>query len=225
MGFAKSNLLLLTVLAGLLAGCGAGYQMVYDPTTGTYVQAMYNPATGTYVQANGMPLGSSSAYGSTYDPYGSTTDTSSAYGTSYDTSTAYGSSYDPYGTYSSPTAVPTAAPTAAPQTSIADQPVLNAYVLRSDQSGLLGYGKVVASVQVENPSNRSLSGTLRVVFTDAGDPTANVQSQRVTLHPLEKQVLTFTASGHIDGAQASITTDGATTAPASTGKSTMTDLN
>jgi hypothetical protein len=187
------------------------------------INGMYYDAQGNQLTLNPDGTLSENPYGSSYSSYSTSSSYGSSYGSSYDSSysssydssysSSYGSSYgsdygSTYGTSTSPSAVPSTVPTAAPITSVVDQPVLNAYVQESKQTGILGLGKVVAKVEVSNPGNRTLSGLLRVMFTKDGNPTPNVQTQRVTLHPLEKQVLTFTASGMgLSEAEATIDTD------------------
>ena len=203
------SILMLGSIGILLAGCAA------------------NPATGGYDQY-GNPIG---AYGT--DPYGSSysamgdTSYDSSYDSSYSGGTdSYGSdpyssgstsgSYDDYGstgssTYpgASPSPSPSASPSGEPAApSLDDRPVLSATLLEVKESGVFGMGKITAKVEIENPGNITLSGKLRVLFTDNGDPTPNAIVRKVTLHPKEKQTLTFTAKAwRLDDAEVSIETD------------------
>lgn len=214
------HILMLGSLGTLIAGCAA------NPAVTAYDQ--YGNPINAY-SAND-PYGSSYG-GSTYDSSysgGSYSDTSSgsysdtSSGSYGDTSGSYGGSssgsYDDYGSNTgsygsspSPSPSPSGSPTPPPPT-LDDRPVLSATMVEVKESGLLGMGKITAKVEVENPGNITLSGKLRVMFTDHGDPTANAYVRKVTLHPKEKQTLTFTANAwRLDDAECSIDTDEQTT--------------
>jgi hypothetical protein len=193
-------------IGSVLAGCAA------------------NPATTGYDQY-GNPINANDPYGSSYSAMGGATDTSydSSYDTGYDSTS--GGGYDSTGSDSygdgaygaSPSPSPSASPT--PAGSLDDRPVLSATLLEVKESGVLGMGKITAKVLVENPGNITLTGKLRVLFTDNGDPTPNAIIRVVTLHPAEKQTLTFTAKAwRLDDAEVSIDTD-----PVSQGKSRVVD--
>ena len=101
---------------------------------------------------------------------------------------------------------------APPVSPVPDESVLSAWVLDVKEPSLWGRlrgQKVVAKVEIENPGSRTLSGRLRVRFTDGGNPTGVIQTRRVTRAPKEKQILTFTAqSSRVDDAEALIETEG-----------------
>lgn len=229
----KASLMMLGALTGLLlAGCGTNpYGQVdqYGNPIDTYNSGGYG-STGGYDSGYGG-YDSGSSYGSDYgSDYGSGSDYSSggSYGsdygsgsTGYDSAGGYGSDYGSTGGYGSdygsgtgygtPTTGGSPAPSARPSTPVQeadDTPVLTAWVTEVKETGVLGMGKVIAKVEVENPSNRTLSGRLRVLFTDNGKPTANAVGQRLTLAPFEKRQLTFTANAwRLDDAEATIETD------------------
>ena len=209
------KMILAALGAGLLAGCGTTPYASYDK----YGNPIDPYATNAYGSST------SSSYGSSSSAYGSSYDTSaSSYGSSYgsSSSSSYGStasSYDPYGTgTSSTTAVATPAP--APIIVATEASVLNAYVKDVKKNGLLGLGGLTARVEVSNPTNRTLGGKLRVTFTSGGHESGNMQARKITLRPLETQVLTFTASGmSINGAEATIDT-----AVVTSSQSTVSDL-
>lgn len=202
------HILMLGSLGTLIAGCAA------NPAVTAYDQ--YGNPISAY-SAND-PYGSSYSGGSYSDTSGSYSDTSGSYG---DTSGSYSGSSGSYDDYSSntgsygaspsPSPSPSGSPTPPPP-SLDDRPVLSATMVEVKESGLFGMGKITAKVEVENPGNTTLSGKLRVVFTDHGDPTANAYVRKVTLHPKEKQTLTFTAKAwRLDDAECSIDTDQPTT--------------
>jgi hypothetical protein len=202
----------------LLAGCGTNpyaqvdqYGNPIDPyNTGNYGSGVGSGYDSGYDSGSsyGSDYGSGSSYGSDYSSdYGSSTGTDSSYGSDY--SSGYGSDY---GTgYGTPTTGASPSPTAVPTPPVQqadDEPVLTAWVVEVKETGILGMGKVIAKVEVENPSNRTLSGRLRVLFTDNGKPTANALGQRLTLAPFEKRQLTFTANAwRLDDAEATIETE------------------
>lgn len=197
----SKKILLATLAVGALSACGVDpYGVQYDQYG--------NPIS---------PYGTS-AYGSTYDSsYGSSYDSSysSSYGSTYDSSSyssSYGSSYSSYdssygSTYGASPA-PSVAPTLPPVVIASEASVLNAYVKDVKKNGILGLGGITASVECTNPTNRTLTGKLTVSFTASGHLSGNQQTRKITLRPLETQVLTFTASGiTLNGAEASIDTD------------------
>ncbi len=86
--------------------------------------------------------------------------------------------------------------------------MLSAFVKEVKETGVLGMGRIIAKVEVTNPTHRTLGGKLRVLFTDNGNPTANAVTRKITLKPLETQVITFTADAwRLDDAEASVETD------------------
>lgn len=200
-------------VAALCSGCGAmggvvyGYDQMGNPITDPAVaQAMglnVGAGAGAYGNTYGSDYGSSygNSYGNSYGA-GTGSDYSSSYGSDY----SYGSGSDyssDYGTTASPTPVP-----AAVDPGLANEAVLSAYVKEVKELGLFGLGKIVAKVEITNPSARTRSGLLRVRFLDGGNPTANAQTKRVTLQPGEIQVLTFTASAwRLDDAEAIMEND------------------
>lgn len=129
-----------------------------------------------------------------------TTGTTGGYGT---TTGGYGSTTGGYGTTGSTGAM---------------GGELSANVTKTKNGSFLGMGKFVATVEVNNPSQTQLTGTLTVTFTNKGKPTANVQTQSVTVAPGETQTLTFTdKKWSTDGATVEVTTDNAAAAMPATG--------
>ncbi|MFN3431058.1 MAG: hypothetical protein ACK46X_14020, partial [Candidatus Sericytochromatia bacterium] len=190
------SILMLGSLAVLVAGCAAN-------PNGVQVDQYGNPITNAYDTGYGSEYGTTDDYGT--DPYaGDTT------GGSYDGSTggSYDDSYSGDDTYTgaSPEPSPSGAPTSGVDAgALDDRPVLVATMLEVKETGVMGMGKIIAKVEVENPGNTTLSGKLRVMFTDNGNPTANAQIKRVTLAPKERQTLTFTATAwRLDDAEASV---------------------
>lgn len=202
-------ILMLGSLTVLVAGCAA------NPSGAGQVDMYGNPIN---AYGSGYDTGYGSEYGtgdSYSGDYGGDYSGGSDYGSDYGTGSDYGSDYGSGGDYgagdsytgASPSPSPSATP-GAEAGSLDDRPVLTALILEVKESGLMGMGKIIAKVEVENPGNVTLSGKLRVLFTDNGDPTANAMTRRVTLAPKEKQVLTFTAKAwRLDDAEASIETD------------------
>lgn len=196
-------ILMLGSLTVLVAGCAA------NPSGAGQVDMYGNPIN---AYGSGYDTGYGSEYGSTTgDSYSGDYSGGTDYGSDYGSNTDYGTGSD-YGagdTYTG--ASPSPSPSATPGTetgSLDDRPVLTALILEVKESGLMGMGTIIAKVEVENPGNVTLSGKLRVLFTDNGNPTANAVNRRVTLAPKEKQVLTFTAKAwRLDDAEASIETD------------------
>ena len=92
---------------------------------------------------------------------------------------------------------------------------LSASVIKIKNGSFLGMGKCVATVEVMNPSQQQLSGTLSVTFTNKGKPVkAGPQTQQVTIGPGESQTFTFEdKKWSTDNATAEVTTD----TPVSTG--------
>jgi hypothetical protein len=89
---------------------------------------------------------------------------------------------------------------------------LSASIIKIKNGTFLGIGKCVATVEVMNPSQRTLSGTLSVTFTNKGKPVkSGAQTKQVTIPA--GQSLTFTFEDKkwsTDNATAEITTDGST---------------
>ena len=91
---------------------------------------------------------------------------------------------------------------------------LSASVIKIKNGSFMGIGKCVATVEVMNPSQQQLTGTLTVTFTNGGKPTKNIQTKSVTIGPGESQTFTFEdKKWSTDNATAEITTD----TPVSTG--------
>jgi hypothetical protein len=85
---------------------------------------------------------------------------------------------------------------------------LTASVIKIKNGSFMGAGKCVATVEVMNPGQQQLSGTLTVTFTNKGKPTKNVTSQQVTIGPGESQTFTFEdKKWSTDNATAEVTTD------------------
>lgn len=149
-----------------------------------------------------------------------------SYGTDYSPNLATPSSTAPvvsgsYGDYGATygeeavlRAVASPGPGASPEPAVRlpESSVLSAWVVDVKEPSLWGRlrgRKVVAKVEVENPGDRTLSGRLRVRFTDENNPTGVIQTRRVTLAPKEKQILSFVAqSSRVDDAEALIETEG-----------------
>jgi hypothetical protein len=215
-----AKLMVLAAFTGvLLAGCGTNANAPYG--VDQYGNALTAPTgydTSTYGASTGSYDTSSSSYGSySTGTTGSYDTTSSSYGTYGGSTGTYGSSTGSYGsTY--PTTTGTSNLGGAQAGSIVNsgaavlpsevQPmVLSTFVKDIKQTGLLGLGGVIAHVEISNPTSRTLSGKLHVVFTDNGHPTGNEQTRVVTLRPLETQVLTYSAKAfHLNDAEASIET-------------------
>lgn len=217
-----AQLVLTAFMALALGACGQqspygvdAYGNPIDP----YASTGYD--TGSY--GSGYDTGySSGSYGTGYD----TGYSSGSYGTGYGTDTTTGTTSGSYGDYgtsygddaiaanpnalASPGATPT--PSARP---VSLPPVLSAWVTEVKEPGFLSRltgGKITCKVEIENPTDRTLSGKLRVRFLDNGNPTGVIQTKRVTLQPKEKQVLTFSAEAlRLDDAEATIETEAPTT--------------
>lgn len=209
---------LAAVAAGALSACGVDpYGVQYDQY-GNPISPYGSSAYGSTYGSSGSSYSSSTSYGSSYgssydsSPYSSSYG-SSSYGSSYGSS--YDSSYSSYGSgYGSP--VPSMAPTLPPVVIATEASALNTYVKDTKKNGLLGLRGITANVDVSNPTNRTLTGTLRVTFTSNGHESGNQQTRKVTLRPLEEQVLTFTASGvTLNGAEATIETEQVTSTQSS----------
>jgi outer membrane lipoprotein SlyB len=85
---------------------------------------------------------------------------------------------------------------------------LSASVIKVKNGKIMGLGKCVATVEVMNPSQQQMSGTLTVTFTNKGKPTANVQTKQITLAAGESQTFDFEdKKWSTDNATAEITTD------------------
>lgn len=148
-----------------------------------------------------------------YDAYGGSayeqTDTQYGTYTGGETSDPYGYDTDD-GAYPSASPSPSASPTPAP---VATPAGLTAHVMDVEESNVLGLGTITARVEVANPTDQPLSGIVRVLFTDQGDPTANAQSRRVTLAPRSVKALVFSAKAwRLDGAEATVETDASASA-------------
>lgn len=143
------------------------------------------------------------------DPsYGAGTGTTGGYGT---TTGGYGSTTGSYGST-------TGGYGSTGTTGAAMGGELIATVTKQKNGSFLGMGKFVATVEVNNPSQAQLSGTLTVTFTNKGKPTANVQTQSITVAPGETRTLTFEdKKWSTDGVTAEITTDNAAAAMPATG--------
>lgn len=110
-----------------------------------------------------------------------------------------------------PTPTPTPAPTATPTPAPTAAPIDLAYALRvtnltTETSGLLGFKKVTATVQVMNPSFlMQRAGTLVVTFTKKG---AIVETQRysVVLDPAVIRDYTVKSNEYADAATADVLT-------------------
>ena len=92
---------------------------------------------------------------------------------------------------------------------------LSASVIKIKNGSFLGIGKCVATVEVMNPSQQQLTGTLTVTFTNKGKPVkGGSETKQVTVGPGESQTFTFeNKKWSTDNATAEITTD----TPVSTG--------
>ena len=175
---------LTAVLAAALSGCGAvGPVGAVDPYG-------VDPYGGSAYEQSEMDYGSYSG-GDSYD---------------YD-SGDYGSDGGSY-----PVASPSPSPSPTPMP-IATPNGLTAHVMEVKESNALGLGSITARVEVVNPTDRRLSGVVRVLFTDHGDPTANALAKRVTLEPRQVKALVFKANAwRLDGAEATVETDEAASA-------------
>lgn len=199
-----------TLAVGLLcAGCGAmgGTVYGYDTNGNPITDPAIAQAMGLTTGANGA--GYTSGYGTGYTSgYGNSYSTGNDYSSGYGTGTDYSSSYgSDFGASPNPYESPTPPPPAV-DPGLANQAVLSAYVKEVKELGFMGLGKITAKVEITNPSARTRSGVLRVQFLDGGNPTANVQTRRVTLQPGEIVVLSFTASAwRLDDADATIEND------------------
>lgn len=111
---------------------------------------------------------------------------------------------------SSPGATPSAAPSVAPTPTPVPTPPPQLQASQKEfKKQLLGwFAKPWVEVMVTNPSHVQLSGTVKVSFTDDGEPTGDDQSKRVTLGAAETQTLKFTATkGNPDAATIEVETD------------------
>lgn len=92
----------------------------------------------------------------------------------------------------SPSPVVVATPTPAPSVA----PVVNAKLAASLTSfkKSLGMGKATAVVDVSNPSQISLTGTVTVSFINNGAPVGTPETRQVTLSAGARQSFTFTNS-------------------------------
>lgn len=94
-----------------------------------------------------------------------------------------------------PAVEPTVAPTTEPIVTPTPTPVATGNLsatLQSVKNGLLGMGSIEATVLVVNDTQNTLSGELRVQFTDGGkaDPT-HLQTMQVTLQGGEQKTYVF----------------------------------
>ncbi|HEY9899184.1 MAG TPA: hypothetical protein V6D00_08390 [Pantanalinema sp.] len=89
-------------------------------------------------------------------------------------------------------------------------PVADAFLVASVtnvKKATLGLGKLVATVEVSNPSTVALTGTVKVSFINNEKPSGEPQTRTVTIQPKGREVLTFTGtSWFLDNAQAEVTT-------------------
>jgi hypothetical protein len=134
--------------------------------------------------------------------YGAGTDPSAGYGSTPTTGSTYGNqtSFGGGSTFG---------------TGAATGGELSATVIKTKNGSFMGLGKFVATVEVNNPSQQSMSGTLTVTFTNKSKPTAHVETKKITVAPGETQTLTFEdKKWSTDGATAEITTDPSAAAPA-----------
>jgi hypothetical protein len=77
-----------------------------------------------------------------------------------------------------------------------------------DQTGLFGLGHVTVHVEVTNPTHSSLTGRLSVQFTNGGQPTGNLYSEKLTLASGQTKALVFTSSAwKVNSAEADIEAD------------------
>lgn len=128
-----------------------------------------------------------------------------------------------------PTAAPTQAPEPLPSTPVV-QPTpalpgtpgtpsipnlpsnpsvqLQAIVESVKNGSFLGMGTLVAKVKITNPTQYSLSGEVTVSFTNGGQATTEVASERVTLMPNETITKYFESKKWtLDGATVTVKTD------------------
>lgn len=149
------------------------------------------------LDANGYAYGTSS--------YDSGLPDETGYETGYES--GYGSDLGGYDDGGLPSASPSPSP--SPLAMVPEGPRgLTARVIEARETNPLGLGSVVARVEAANPTDRELTGVLRVMFTDDGDPTANLQTRRVTLAPRSARYFSFSAKGwRLDGAEATIETE------------------
>lgn len=85
---------------------------------------------------------------------------------------------------------------------------LTASVTKVKNGVIFGIGTCKATVEVMNPTQQSLSGTLTVTFTNGGKPTSHVETKQVTVGPGESQTLDFSdKKWSTDNATAEITTN------------------
>jgi hypothetical protein len=93
---------------------------------------------------------------------------------------------------------------------------LTASVSKIKNGVVFGIGTCKATVEVMNPTQQTLSGTLTVTFTNGGKPTSHVETKEVTVGPGESQTFDFSdKKWSTDNATAEITTN--TPAVATTG--------
>ncbi|MBO9539935.1 hypothetical protein J7643_05000 [bacterium] len=105
-----------------------------------------------------------------------------------------------------PTAPVVVAATPAPTPAPVSDAFLTATVTNIKKP-TLGLGKLAATVEVTNPSNIALTGTVKVVFINNQQPSGEPQSRTVTVQPKGKETITFTGtSWFLDSAQAEVTT-------------------
>lgn len=71
----------------------------------------------------------------------------------------------------------------------------------------MGLGKLVATVEVSNPSTVALTGTVKVSFINNEQPSGEPQTRSVTIQPRGRETFTFTGiSWFLDSAQAEVNT-------------------
>lgn len=85
---------------------------------------------------------------------------------------------------------------------------LTASVTKVKNGVIFGIGTCKATVEVMNPTQQTLSGTLTVTFTNGGKPTSHVETKQVTVGPGESQTFDFSdKKWSTDNATAEITTN------------------
>lgn len=119
-----------------------------------------------------------------------------------------------------PTPYPTTAPSLPGAPGAPTTPVTGAQLqakIVSIKNGFLGMGTIRVEVQISNPTQYSLSGEVIVSFTDGGQPTTEVASERVSLMPNETITRYFeNKKWSLDSATVTVKTD----APLATGYGT-----
>ncbi len=121
---------------------------------------------------------------------------------------------DPAPLPGTPTPTPTTPPTTlpgypgTPGTPANPGAQLQAVVESVKNGSFLGMGTLVVKVKVTNPTQYSLSGEVTVSFTNGGQATTEVASERVTLMPNETITKYFESKKWtLDGATVTVKTD------------------